>query len=115
MCSPTLPGSIHLPILSNLSPANHQELVVGEDVVPTSMVSSEGDVIPTLGDIVTMSYMSESAVPPPPPLSSLTTAVSTLESSLFNEPVMTVAVSVEGGGDLGETPAAPILQTTDTS
>ena len=90
--------SIQLPILSNFaataSTAETQELEVA------AVVSSESDVMPSLGDIGTTYTISDTI---PPPLTSLTTltTTSTLESVL-NEPIMSVAVadSAESSTDI---------------
>lgn len=102
-----LGAAIGLPILCNLpvSAAESQELKDLEDaetetVVASSVVSSVGDVMPTLGYIGTTYTISDTI---PPPLTSLTalTTTSTLESVL-NEPIMSVAVAEsESGADIG--------------
>ena len=65
-----------------------------------SVVATESDVMPTLGDIVSTYTISDTI---PPPLTSLTTLTtsSTLDS-VFNEPIMSVAVvdPVDGTPDI---------------
>lgn len=76
---------------------------------PTELVevatAESDDVIPSLGDIVTTYNII------PPPLTSLTslTTTSTLES-VFNEPVMSVAVSADGGESTGDIGVESVLQ-----
>ena len=63
-------------------------------------VSSDGDVMHSLSDMSTISYTDAVIHPPLSSFASLATS-STLES-VFNEPIVSVAVSdsVEGGNDI---------------
>ena len=90
----TLAGA--LPILSHYASSSVQE----QHDLDVPAVSSEGDVMHSLSDISTISYTDAVIHPPLSSFASLATS-STLES-VFNEPIVSVAVSdsVEGGNDI---------------
>ena len=85
-----------LPILSHYASSSVQE----QHDLDVPAVSAEGDVMHSLSDISTISYTDTVIHPPLSSFASLATS-STLES-VFNEPIMSVAVSdtVEGGSDI---------------
>lgn len=87
----TAAATIHLPILSTLAPTSSRETQELKELEVVPNITSEGDGMPTLGDIVTTYTISDTI---PPSLASLTTLTtsSTLES-VFNEPIMSVAVT----------------------
>lgn len=87
----TVAATIHLPILSTLAPTSSRETQELKELEVVPNITSEGDGMPTLGDIVTTYTISDTI---PPSLASLTTLTtsSTLES-VFNEPIMSVAVT----------------------
>ena len=82
---------------------------------PTELVevtsAENDDVIPSLSDIVTTYNIISISEAIPPPLTSLTslTTTSTLES-VFNEPVMSVAVTADTGETSSDINVESVLQ-----